>query len=88
MRGCVLYKNDNSAFLAHLSMAQDEKVWSLAVCIHLSVHTFERLSSVTPWPIFFKLHVEPSFQGGLKIYTNGHGLLIKMATMPIYGKNT
>ena len=31
--------------------------------------------------------MEPSVNGGLKICTNGHGLLIKMATMTIYGKN-
>ena len=43
--------------------------------------------SETPGPIFFKLHVEPCVKGGLKICRNGHGLLIKMATMPIYGKN-
>ena len=36
---------------------------------------------------FFKLHVEPSVKGGFKIYTNGHGPLIKMAVMPLYDKN-
>ena len=45
-------------------------------------------SSETPEPIFFKLHVEPSDKGELKICTNGQGLLVKMAAMPIYGKNT
>ena len=30
--------------------------------------------------------MEPCVRGGLKIYTNGHGPLIKMAAMPIYGK--
>ena len=44
--------------------------------------------SVTPRPIFFKFLLEPSGNGGLKIYTNGLGPLIKMAAMPIYGKNT
>ena len=43
-------------------------------------------SSETPGPIFFKLHVEPSVQGRLKICSNGHGPLTKMAAMPIYGK--
>ena len=43
-------------------------------------------SSETSGPIFFKLHVEPSVKGGLKICSNGHGPLIKMAAMPIYGK--
>ena len=40
-------------------------------------------SSVTAGPIFFKLHVESSVEGGLKIYTNGHAPLIKVAAMPI-----
>ena len=30
-RRCVVYKNDMSAFLAHLSYAQDELLWSLFV---------------------------------------------------------
>ena len=29
----------------------------------------------------------PSVNGGLKVYSNGHGPLIKMAVMSIYGKN-
>ena len=45
-------------------------------------------SSVTPGPIFFKFLLEPSVNGELKICTNGFGPLIKMAAMPIYGKNT
>ena len=40
------------------------------------------------WPSFFKLHVKVSVKGELKIYTNDHGLLIKMAALSIYGKNT
>ena len=43
-------------------------------------------SSKTSGPISFKLHVKTYVKGGLKIYTNGHGLLIKMAAMPIYSK--
>ena len=66
----------------------------MSYCDHLptvvrpSLHTFEQLLLCTPEPIFFKLRVEPSVKVGLKIYTNDHGLLIKMAAMPIYGKNT
>ena len=41
-------------------------------------------SSETPGPSFFKLHVEHSVKVGLKICSNDHGPLIKMATMPIY----
>ena len=42
----------------------------------------------TPWPNFFMLHVEPSIKEGLKIYTNGHSPLIKMAAMPTHSKST
>ena len=45
-------------------------------------------SSETPGPVFLKLHVAPSVKGGLKICTNGHSPLFKMAAMPIYCKNT
>ena len=38
-------------------------------------------SSVTPGPIFFKLHLEPCVKGGLKIYTDDYGPLIKMGVM-------
>ena len=44
-------------------------------------------SSETLGPISFKLHVKPSAKGGLTISTSGHGLLSKMAAMPIYDKN-
>ena len=43
-------------------------------------------SSETPGPVFFKFHMESSVNGELEIGTNGHGLLIKMAPMSIYGK--
>ena len=38
-------------------------------------------SSETAQPIFFKFLLEPSVNGGLKIYTNGLVTLIKMATL-------
>ena len=41
-------------------------------------------SSETPGPVFLKLYVK----GGLKICTNGHGPLIEMTAIPIYGKHT
>ena len=44
--------------------------------------------SETPGLVFFNLYVERSVDGGLKNCTYGHGPLIKMAAMPIYGKNT
>ena len=37
-------------------------------------------------PILLKFHKEPPEVGGMKDCKNGHGLLTKMAAMPIYGK--
>ena len=54
------------------------------VCLSTPLNDF---SSENPGSIFFKLHVEPSVKGGLRICTNGHHPLSKMAIMPIYGKN-
>ena len=54
------------------------------LCLNYGLGTMTTIT-VTPWPIFFKLHLEPCIKGGLKICTNGHGLVIKMAAMPIYG---
>ena len=75
-------------FLAHLSQRL-----RMSYCDHLPSivrlsTTLNDFSSETPVPIFFKVHVDPSVKGGLKICTNGHGPFIKMAAMPIYGKNT
>ena len=36
--------------------------------------------------IFTRFHMGPSVERILMIYSNGHGPLIKMAAMPIYGK--
>ena len=84
----LLVEHLDGHFLAHLSQSL-----SMSCCdhqpsvVHLST-PLNDFSFETPRPIFFKFHVEPSVKGGLKIYTNGHGSLIKMAVMPIYGKNT
>ena len=43
-------------------------------------------SSETTGPVFFKFLLEPSVNGGLKIYTNSLGPLIKIAAIPIYGE--
>ena len=48
-----------------------------------SVHTFVHFSE-TPGPIFFKCLLEPFVNGGLKIYTNGFGPLIKIT---LHGTN-
>ena len=43
--------------------------------------------SETTGPIEVKFHVEPPWNGGTKVCSNGPGHMTKMATMPIYGKN-
>ena len=63
-------------------VSQNELLWSLPV-FHPHIWA---TSSEIPGLIFFKLHVEPSIKGGLKIYTNCRGPLSKMAAMPTYGK--
>ena len=40
--------------------------------------------SGTAWPIKAKFHVEPPWEGGTKVYINGHGHMTKMAAMPLY----
>ena len=44
-------------------------------------------SSETPGPIKVKFHMEPPWDRGTKICSNGPGHITKMAVMPIYGKN-
>ena len=76
-RGCSPPNiNRVMSFLAHLII--------VITCRQSSFTPLNDFSSETPGPIFSKLHVEPSVKGGVKIYTNGHGPLIKMATMSIY----
>ena len=43
--------------------------------------------SITTRPIEAKFHVEPPWDGRTKACSNGPGHMIRMATMPIYGKN-
>ena len=52
---------------------------SSSVCSH-----FQVFSSETAWQIKAKSYVEPPWEGGMKVYTNGLG---HMTAMPIYGKN-
>ena len=85
---CACLSTGRLSVLAHLSQRL-----RMSYCDHLpsvvrpsSTHLND-FSSETPGPIFFKLHVEPSVKYGLKICTNGHSPLIKMAAMPIYSKN-
>ena len=76
-------------FLAHLSQRLRVSYCdhSLSVVPRLST-PLNNFSSETPWAVFFKFLLKPSVNGGLKNCTNDLGLLIKMATMPINGKNT
>ena len=38
-------------------------------------------------PIEAKFHVEPPWDGGTKVCSNGPGDMTNMATIPIYNKN-
>ena len=50
--------------------------------------TFSNIfSSETTGPIEVKFYVEPPWDGGTKVCSNGPGQMTKVAAMPIYGKN-
>ena len=50
--------------------------------------TFANFFSLeTATPIEDKFHVEPPWDGGTKVCSNGPGHMTNMATIPIYGKN-
>ena len=60
------------------------------VCMYVCVcvSTFSNIfSSEATGPIEAKFHVEPPWDGGTKVYSNGPGHMTKMAAMPIYGKS-
>ena len=59
------------------------------VCMYVvCMSTFSNIfSSETTRPIDVKFHVEPPWDGGTKVYSNGPGHMTNMAAMPIYGKN-
>ena len=50
-------------------------------------HPLNISSAETAWPIKVKFHMEPPWDGGRKVYSNGPGHMTKMAAMSIYGKN-
>ena len=61
---------------------------SLTVIQVHSDSTFSNFFSLeTAWPIEAKFHVEPPWDGRMKVNTNGLCYMTKMAVMPIYGKN-
>ena len=41
----------------------------------------------TAWPIEAKFYMEPAWDGGMKVWSNGQGHMTKMAAMPLCGKN-
>ena len=54
---------------------------------YVVVHTLLNIfSSETAWPIKVKFHMEPPWDGGTKVCSNGQGHMTKMAATPIYGK--
>ena len=55
------------------------------MCVCMS--TFSNIFSETTGPIEAKFHMEPPWDGGMKVCSNGHGHMTNMATMPIYDKN-
>ena len=56
--------------------------------MYVCVLTFSNIfSSETIGPIEAKFHVEPPWDGGTKVCSNGICHMTKLATMPIYGKN-
>ena len=55
------------------------------VCVCVSA--FSNISSETTGPIEAKFHMEPPWDGGMKICSNGPGHMTKMVAMSIYGKN-
>ena len=63
----------------------------MCMCVGVYVcfmSTFSNIfSSETTGPIEAKFHMEPPWDGGTKVCSNGPGHMTKMAAMPIYGKN-
>ena len=58
------------------------------VYVYVCVSTFSNIfSSETTGSIEAKFHVEPPWDGGTKVCSNGLGHMTKMADMPIYGRN-
>ena len=60
----------------------------MCVCMCECLSIFSNIfSSETTGPIEAKFHIEPPWDRGRKVYSNGPGHMTKMAAMPIYGKN-
>ena len=52
----------------------------------LSAHSSNIFSSDTTGPIKAKFHMEPPWDGGMKVCSNDPGHMMKIATMPIYAR--
>ena len=60
----------------------------VCVCVCVCVSTFSNnFSSKTTGPIETKVHVDPPWDGGTKVCSNGPGHMTKMAAISIYNKN-
>ena len=57
------------------------------MCVFVLSKFSNIFSSETTEPIEAKFHVEPPWDGGTKVCSNGPGHMTKMAAMPIYGKD-
>ena len=61
------------------------------MCVGMCVccmSTFSNIfSSETTGPIEAKFHMEPPWDGGTKVCSNGPGYMTEMAAMPIHSKN-
>ena len=58
------------------------------MCIYVFMSMFSNIfSSETTGSIETKFHMEPPWDGGTKVCSNGLGNMTKLAAMPIYGKN-
>ena len=55
------------------------------MCVCMSV--FSNIFYETTGQIEAKFHMEPPWEGGMKVCSNGPGHMTKMAARPIYGEN-
>ena len=62
------------------------RLLSVCLCVVCS-HFADVFSSGTTGQIEVKFHVEPPWDGGMKVCIRGPGHMTKLAAMPIYGKN-
>ena len=62
----------------------------LSKVVHIGVpSTYQNIVFTdTTWPIEIKIHMTSPYNLLAKIYTNCYGHMTKMATTPIYGKNS